>query len=73
MEKFEKILVINNEFEAERLIEVLNSRDIPHGVVQASDSVLGGIEQLEFGWGYLEAPGRFKEEILGIYRDIENK
>jgi hypothetical protein len=73
MEKFEKILVIDNEFEAERLNEMLNSRNIPHGIVPASDSVLGGIEQLEFGWGYLEAPLSYLEEIMSIYQEIENK
>ena len=73
MERFDKILVIDNEFEAERLTEILNSKNIPHGIIRASDSVLGGIEQLEFGWGYLEAPIRYMEEILEVYREIENK
>jgi|WetSurMetagenome_2_1015567.scaffolds.fasta_scaffold670000_1 hypothetical protein len=73
MEKFEKILVIDNEFEAERLTEILNGKNIPHGIVRSSDSVLGGIEQLEFGWGYLEAPLNYLEEIMAIYQEIGNK
>jgi hypothetical protein len=32
--------------------------------------VFGSIEILENGWGYLEAPPRFKKEILEIYADI---
>ncbi len=73
MERFEKILVIDNEFEAERLTEILNSKNIPHGIIPASDSILGGIEQMEIGWGYLEAPIRYQDEIMEIYRGIENK
>lgn len=73
MEKFEKILVIDNEFEAERLTEMLNGKNIPHGIVSSEDSVLGAIEKMEFGWGYLEAPMRYYDEIMSIYQEIRNK
>ena len=73
MERFEKILVLDNEFEAERLTEILNSKNIPHGIIPSADSILGGIEQMEIGWGYLEAPIRYLDEIMEIYREIENK
>ena len=26
--------------------------------------------EMENGWGYVEAPGRYREEILGIYDEI---
>jgi hypothetical protein len=67
MEKFEKILVLNNEFEAERLEEVLKDRGIPYGIVPSADSVFEGINQLEWGWGYVEAPEKYGQEILEIY------
>ncbi|MCX6277493.1 MAG: hypothetical protein NT004_05290 [Bacteroidetes bacterium] len=70
MEKYEKILVLNNEFEAELLEEVLTDRKIPHGIVTSDDTALGGIMEMEFGWGYVEAPARFKEEIDNIYAEI---
>jgi hypothetical protein len=70
MEEFEKILDLNNEFEAENMEEVLKERNIPYGIVPVSDSAFGSIEVLENGWGYLEAPSRFKNEILDIYTDI---
>jgi hypothetical protein len=72
MDEFEKILDLNNEFEAERLEEILNEKNIPFGIVPVSDSVFGTIEILENGWGYLEAPTRFKKEILEIYAEITN-
>jgi hypothetical protein len=70
METYEKILVLNNEFEASLLEEVLNDRKIPHGIVTSDDTALGGIMEMEFGWGYVEAPERCKEEIVTIYEEI---
>ncbi len=70
MEQFEKILDLINEFESERLVEILKEKNIPYGIVPVSDSVFGSIEILENGWGYLEAPSRFKNEILEIYAEI---
>jgi hypothetical protein len=70
MENFEKILVLNNVFEAERMEEILTAKEIPYAIIMLGDSVLGGITQLEKGWGYLEAPERFREEIMEIFREI---
>jgi len=70
MDQFEKILNISNEFEAERLEEILKDKNIPFGIVPVDDSVFSSIEILENGWGYLEAPARFKDEILQIYADL---
>lgn len=70
METYGKILVLNNEFEANLLEEVLADRKIPHGIVTSDDTALGGIMEMEFGWGYVEAPEKYKEEILMIYEEI---
>jgi hypothetical protein len=73
MEKFEKILVLNNEYEAELLEEVLLDKNIPHAIIALSDSVLGPITDLEYGWGYVEAPEKYSEQILEIYDQIIKK
>ena len=70
METFEKILVLNNEFEAEIMEEILIDKNIPHGIVPRPDSVLEGIIQMEYGWGYVEAPVIYKDEILKIYDEM---
>ncbi len=70
METYEKILVLNNEFEASLIEEVLTDHNIPHGIVTSDDTALGGIMEMELGWGYVEAPERFRDEILGIYDEI---
>ena len=71
MERYEKILRFDNAFEAERMREMLEENDIPFTIIQRTDSALGGISRLEFGWGYLEAPEKYKEEILKFYREIK--
>ena len=70
METYEKILVLNNEFEADLLEEVLTDRKIPHGIVIADDTALGGIMEMEFGWGYVEAPAKYRDEITRIFEEI---
>jgi hypothetical protein len=70
METFEKILDLNNEFEAGIMEEVLNDKKIPFGIVPSGDSALGGIWELENGWGYIEAPPEYKDEIIRLYEEI---
>ena len=73
MEHFEKILRLDNAFEAERMREVLEGRNIPYSIIERTDSTLGGISELEFGWGYIEAPAGQKNVILAIYKEITGK
>jgi hypothetical protein len=70
METFEKILDLSNEFEAGIMEEVLNDKKIPFGIVPSGDSALGGIWELENGWGYIEAPPEYKDEIIRLYEEI---
>ena len=70
MEHFEKILRLDNAFEAERMREMLEGNDIPFSIIERTDSALGGVSELEFGWGYVEAPPDKREEVLKIYREI---
>ena len=73
METYEKILVLNNEFEAGLLEEILTDRNIPHGIVTSDDTALGGIMEMEYGWGYVEAPAGFRDEIARIYEEIKTE
>jgi hypothetical protein len=70
MEDYEKIVDLSSEFEAELLSEVLEDKKIPFGIVSSADSAMGGIWELENGWGYIEAPLQYKDEILSIYKEI---
>ena len=73
METFEKILDLSNEYEANLLSEILTDKKIPFGIVSAGDSAMGGIWELENGWGYVEAPPEFKDEITTIYNEISKE
>ena len=70
MKEFKKIQILENEIEARLLDSVLNERDIPHRIKSYHDSAYDGIYQAQKGWGVVEAPLSYKEEIISIYQDL---
>jgi hypothetical protein len=62
-----KVLAFNNEFEAKLLDEVLNEKNIPHIIRSYHDSAYDGLWQMQSGWGHLEAPEDYRDEILLTY------
>ncbi len=73
MEHFEKILRLDNAFEAERMREMLEGNNIPFSIIERTDSALGGISEMEFGWGYLEASAKNRDKIMKFYSEITGK
>jgi hypothetical protein len=70
MDKTEKIIILNNQIEATLLDEILTERNIPHIIRSYYDSAYDGLWQAQSGWGHLEAPSKYKEEILEIYKQM---
>ncbi|TVR58205.1 MAG: hypothetical protein EA426_10710 [Spirochaetaceae bacterium] len=70
MEQFVKIIEFENEIEARLVAEHLKEREIPHLLKSYGDSAYAGIFQTQHGWGHLEAPKRFEDEILTVYDDL---
>ena len=70
MERTEKILVLYNEFEAKLLGEILTVKNIPYVIKSYHDSAYDGLWQSQFGWGHLEAPEKYKAEILKVYSEM---
>jgi hypothetical protein len=70
MEEFRKILILENEIEAQLLDSILTERGIPHRIRSYHDSAYDGIYQAQKGWGRVDAPPSYKEEILSIYEDL---
>jgi hypothetical protein len=66
----ERIAILANEVEAERLDLELENRQIPHLLASFVDSALDGLYQLGHGWGYVEAAPENREAVLSILRDI---
>ena len=66
----EKIIVFDNEVEARLLSDILTEHGIPHLLRSYHDAVYDGLFQVQSGWGHLEAPGEWKEEILKLYKEM---
>ena len=67
---FVRLAVFENELEARQVESELLSRNIPHLVKSYRDPAYAGAFQNHLGWGHLEAPAMFREEIGQIRRDL---
>ena len=72
MEKSEKILMLDNQIQAQLLEEILTEKNIPFIIRSYHDSAYDGLWQMQSGWGHLEAPPEYKEEILEVFNSISN-
>ena len=73
MDEYKKIVVLNNEIEALLIESILRERNIPHRIKSYHDSAYDGIFQAHKGWGHIEAPLSYKEEIIAIHADLPLK
>ncbi|MFP4329504.1 MAG: hypothetical protein ACLFP6_02180 [Spirochaetaceae bacterium] len=67
---FKHVIDIENEAEAARLEGMLEEEEIPHRVVRNFDNVYAGIFIPQYGWGYLEAPEAYHDQIVDLYLDL---
>ena len=72
MSKPVKILMFKNEIEAMLLDEILTEKQIPHLIRSYHDSAYDGLWQTQSGWGHIEAPEEFAEEILSTYNQMSD-
>jgi len=70
MENTEKILLLDNQIEAKLMEEILTEKDIPFIIRSYHDSAYDGLWQMQSGWGHIEAPPKYKEEILEVYKIV---
>ena len=70
MTKPVKILMFKNEIEAMLLDEILTEKQIPHMIRSYHDSAYDGLWQSQSGWGHLEAPEEYAEEIRNTYNQM---
>lgn len=73
MSDFIKIVVLDNEIEANIMEDVLKDRDIPFVIQSYHVPGYDGVFQFHMGWGHVESKEEYKEEILEIYNDIKRK
>ena len=65
-----KILVLNNEIEAQLLDSMLKERNIPHVMRSYHIYAYDGALQVHQGWGQVDAPERSRKDILEIYNEL---
>ena len=65
-----KVVVLEDQFEAQLLSSILAERDIPHTLRSYHDTAYDGLFQATKGWGAVYASPLHKETILEIIDDI---
>lgn len=71
MEDLERILDLESEMFAQLMESVLKDRNIPHIVRTYHDTAYDGLFAYQKGWGFIEAPPKYREEILKIYEELK--
>ena len=71
MDRTVKVVVLENEVQARLLESVLKEREIPHLIRSYHDSAYDGLFQVSKGWGCVEAPQKYKSQILEILNDMD--
>ena len=66
MERYKKIVVFNNDLEAKIVDDLLKDRGIPHRMRSYHDSAYDGLFQAQKGWGIVEAPEEYEDEIKNL-------
>jgi hypothetical protein len=61
-----KIKTLENEIEAYRIKDILDSEGIPHIIRSYHDAAYDGLFQGQYGWGALEADDKYEERILEL-------
>ena len=61
-----KILTLDNEMQAYRIKDILDSEKIPHMIRSYHDAAYDGLFQGQYGWGALEADEEYEERILEL-------
>ncbi len=73
MEPLKKILVLENDVEAQLIDSVLTQRGIPHIMRSYHDTAMDGIFQAAKGWGHVESEESYAKEIIEIYQELVQK
>jgi len=73
MEDYIKVVILDNEIEAGLLESILSDRGIPHRMRSYHDTAYDGLFQTQKGWGCINAPESYREEIKEILSDVRKE
>lgn len=71
MSEYSKVIILNNEIEANLMEEILKEKQIPHLMRSYHSEIYDGLFQLNKGWGHIEAEQEYHDEIKSIYNDLK--
>jgi hypothetical protein len=63
---YKKIVSLDNALHAQLVDKLLTERGIPHRIRSFHDSAYDGLYQAQKGWGRVEAPEEYEDEIRAI-------
>jgi len=70
MDNTEKIVMLDNQIQAKLMEEILTEKKIPFIIRSYHDSAYDGLWQMQSGWGHIEAPPDYRDEILEVFKII---
>ncbi len=68
-----RVVLLNNQIEAQLLGSILKEENIPHVIRSYEDLAYDGIYQIQQGWGHVETPPQYLEQVREIYHDLFKK
>ena len=71
-QKFIRVIILENEIEAQVVGSILEQQQIPHRVRSFYDTAYDGLFQVQKGWGELTAPEQYRQEVLDIVNSIRS-
>jgi len=71
--KYVTVIEFENVAEATLIQSILENEGIPFVIRSYHDSAYDGLFQFQKGWGRLEAPEEFKDQILLLYKDMNQQ
>ena len=63
-----RIVTLDNEFQAQRIREILDDEGIPHIIRNYHGSAFDGLYQETEGWGAVIADEEYEERILELFK-----
>jgi hypothetical protein len=55
------------------LDDILKERNIPHIMKSYHDSAYDGLWQTQSGWGQIDAPEEYRDEIMDIFNNMSQE
>ena len=71
--ELQKILVLENEMEAQIMKSILEDKDIPFVIHSYYDKAYNGIFTMQKGWGHIESEPKYKDQIIDIYNEVQDE